>query len=173
MAFKKQKKEKEKTTLEQILELCKLEFKVDAEMYYEDAHGIEFPITKPSDYYNIVCMTKQSENSSGMFYLAHTKRSRRIAQFKLSMISGSYDVLLSSASEIQFDYRKKGLGTLLCRFREDLAKSLSDIYTLLAIVSNSNEPQIKIMKACGWDASEEINEKITLYKSIIFVKSLI
>lgn len=91
-------------------------------------------------------MSKTSEE--GMYYVYVNKEI--VAGFKLVCMPGCCGIVVSTGAFVFNNYRRKGLGTLLNRMRQQMAWDLG--YTVMACTDlNNNTPQQRILFHMNWD----------------------
>ena len=74
---------------------------------------------------------------------------RRVASFSMGLFNGCCGICISYHSSVSIPFRKKGLGTLLNKFRRELARL--DGYTILLCTDVvTNKPQRKLLENAGW-----------------------
>jgi hypothetical protein len=72
-----------------------------------------------------------------------------IASFELHPMINCCGICVSTKAEVNFSYRRRGLGTLLNSLRIDIAR-YNGYGLLLCTDREKNEPQRKILEANGW-----------------------
>jgi hypothetical protein len=72
-----------------------------------------------------------------------------LAEFSLTQLPGCCGVCVSYHASVYLSVQDKGLGTLLCSIRKDIARALGYGCMLCTDVSN-NEPQQRILVKNGW-----------------------
>lgn len=70
-------------------------------------------------------------------------------EFTLSFMPGNRRTVISHAVKVFPDYRNKGIGTQMCKLREDAARE-AGITLMLATVVDSNWEEIRILEKCSW-----------------------
>ncbi len=127
---------------------------------------IEVPVSNISikshlDFENLSQRSKGLERTTQIsFFNEKGKPSKLIAWFQLSPMPGCCGYVISHYSVVNLEYRGKGLGTLLNKFRIELCKQLG--YTaILCTDLKTNEAQRKILHKNGWKDIHEILNKRT------------
>lgn len=82
-----------------------------------------------------------------------------IASFKLGQLDGCCGVCVSSGGIVS-SHQKKGLGTLLNKFRIEIARNMG-FGLLIGTDTLKNEPQRKIFKKNGWKEAHLFNNPRT------------
>ena len=108
-------------------------------VYYNNAY---IDINNNSFYY-----TKDSEGVD--FRLAIVSSNRTISHFKLVQFPGCCGICVSTGAMVVENYKNKGIGTLLNKFRQDVARHQG--YTILMCTDlDNNVPQKKILDHQGF-----------------------
>lgn len=103
---------------------------------------------------------KEEKIIGGIFYLRNKDDNEIITQFILQTLLGCNGVCVSHGVKIMPNYRGKGYGSMLCKFREDLARDLG-YSSMICTVVNGNIPQEKIMQKNGWKIISSFHNKKT------------
>jgi hypothetical protein len=128
----------------------KLKLKGDINFAYRDPFGLEFPIKKDTDP-SVIDQVKQ-ERIGGTFTIENN--GNNVASFALCSFPNNAYVIITHSTYIQPKYQEKGLGTLLCKLKEEFVKC-SGGYGMVGIVNPDNKPQRRIMEKQGWIPSEK------------------
>lgn len=70
-------------------------------------------------------------------------------EFDLSFMPGNRRTVISHAVKVFPQYWGKGIGTKMCKLREEAAIE-AGVTLMLATVMNSNAAEIRVLEKCGW-----------------------
>src|SRR6266850_4093526 len=70
-------------------------------------------------------------------------------KFSLTFMPGNRRVLISHGVEVFFAFRGMGLGTEMCKVREQLARK-AGVTLLLATVRDDNSAELRVLERCEW-----------------------
>lgn len=83
------------------------------------------------------------------FVILDTEHKREIAEFVLCQLRGCCGVCMSTGERVAPEFRGKGVGTILGKFRRAIARDRG--YTVLFCTHvNSNQAQNKVLQRNGW-----------------------
>lgn len=83
------------------------------------------------------------------FQLADAVNGGLVASFKLNQLHGQCGVVVSNATVVTDNHRRKGVGTILQTIKELVAKHC-DYSQMLATTNLHNEYQERILRKYGW-----------------------
>jgi hypothetical protein len=94
-------------------------------------------------------MIKTVNHAATMYVVIAVVDDEKIATFSMTELPGCCGVCVSHYSHIIEQFRGKGLGTLLCGIRKDIAKTMN-YSCLLCTDVDDNLPQQRILDKHGW-----------------------
>lgn len=124
-------------------------------------------LDKPENVFNLDIERAEQDTLQFELFIYETC----IAHFYLVEMPGCCGMVISTNAAVYKGYRKKGIGTVLNRFRMDIAKALGYSCMLCTDVL-SNEPQQKILKTNGWKLIHNFTNRKTKNKIGIHIVDL-
>lgn len=132
------------------------------EMYASKAqtHGLRIEFTN----HDLNNAWHSDKAGSGMYRLVigdtTTANHTVVSTWELWQMKNCCGICVSTAVQVKEEFRKKGLGTLLNKIRQHIAK-LDGYGLLLCTDVLSNKPQQKVLAANGWTCVQEFKNPRT------------
>ena len=121
------------------------------------------PLTCLQEIENIVGKPVYIRRPSPEIYSVHyaePKNQQEIARFSLKQLPGCCGICVSFHANVSTTIRKKGIGSLLNKIRQQIA--WNNGYTILLCTDvEKNEPQQKILNKNGWQKIMTFNNRRT------------
>ena len=113
-------------------------------------YGILIQIPAKAMFYIKKCAAV--ENIENKYVVIEVATKSKIAAFSMTGLPGCCGVCVSHYSHVANRFQGKGLGTLLCGIRKDIAKTMR-YSCLLCTDVDDNLPQQRILDRHGWKKS--------------------